>query len=42
MIETASSALIFLLICFAMGLVLAAVSAKVVEKCGEALRGWLG
>lgn len=42
MIETASDALIFGLFVFAIFLVVAAVVHKAIEKCGEALRGWLG
>jgi len=42
MIESASDALVFGLIVFALFLILAALCGKAIEKCGEALRGWLG
>lgn len=42
MIETASDALIFGLVCFVVFLMLCAVTRKVIEWCGGALRGWLG
>jgi branched-subunit amino acid permease len=41
-IETTAHMAVFLLICFAVFLVLAIVGGRVLEKVGQSLRGWLG
>lgn len=41
-VETASDALIFGLILFVFFLMAVAVIGRVIERFGEALRGWLG
>lgn len=42
MIETTAHMAVFLLIVFAVFLVLAIVGGRVLEKVGQSLRGWLG
>jgi hypothetical protein len=42
MIETTAHMAVFLLICFAVFLVLAIVGGRFLEKVGQSLRGWLG